>query len=110
MLEDFLNHKITIEVYTSDRFGLMSLQELTGLKYSSGDDLYTNDNGGVNHRFLHCRETKRGRQVTYSSQSYDVFNGYQDMPSVKLEYFLEYYSKNTEIKEEEYDSLFQEGE
>lgn len=98
MLEEFLNHKLLINIQGASIDELKELDKIINMPYLSGDRIYEKY---VNEaRYLHHRVGRHG--LSFSNGPVDVCDGDKPMP------FVMYYELLHEIKisPEEIESLF----
>ena len=98
MLEEFLDHKLLINIQGASIDELKELDKIINMPYLSGDRLYEKY---VNRAmYLHHRAGKDG--LSFSNEPVDVFDGYKPIP------FVMYYElfKDIKISPEEIESLF----
>ena len=101
MLEDFLNHKLLINIKGATVEELRKLDELIGVCYISGNKIYTRPS--KDDMYLHCRTSIANTKfISFSLGSIDVFDDNKHIP------YIMYYELLNDIKisPNEIESLF----
>lgn len=105
MLEEFLDHKLLINIKGASIEELRKLDDLIGVKYLSNKTI--EDNPSKIDRYLHCRISKEfnRKYISFSLYPVDVFEERKPMPSIS---YLDLLTNDFEIKENELDRIFEE--
>lgn len=98
MLEEFLNHKLLINIQGASIDELKKLDKIINMPYRSGDRLYEKYVGEA--RYLHHRVGTDG--LSFSSVPVDAFDNFKPMPYVDYFEILH----DIKISSEEIESLF----
>ena len=107
MLEDFLDHKLLINIKGASIEELRELDKLIGVRYLSNKTM--EDTPSKDDRYLHCRTSQEfdRKYISFSMDPVDVFEEHKPMPYVYYHEIL--CSVNSfELKEDDLMNLLKE--